>query len=175
MFTTVFWHFFVWNFLIILIHFTLSTSLVTPPCTPISPTSHLPTISGCPILNYIYTISPSLQVGSASYSSRPVSVYQWHAHIRAVVFHSLHRSQRDTRLCTLIMYSFLLCTIYCCSVPIVLLYLPSFTLLSRLLPPPLLPLPMSLPDQFPPIPATASLIAPLVPFLTPHIGLTVII
>ena len=54
--TTVFWHFFVWNFLRILIHFTLAIPLVTPPWTPISPTSHLPNISWCPVFNYMYTL-----------------------------------------------------------------------------------------------------------------------
>ena len=37
---------------------------------------------------------------SASFSSyRPVFVSQWHALSRAVVFHTLHRGQRYTRLC----------------------------------------------------------------------------
>ena len=52
--------FFVWNFLRILIHFTLPTPLVTPPFTPISPISYSPNISGCPVLNYMYTASPSI-------------------------------------------------------------------------------------------------------------------
>ena len=64
---------------------------------------------------------------------------QWHAHSRAVVFHTLHRGQRDARLCPLISYRSLLCTCYGCSVPRVLLYLPSFTLLLHPLPPPLIP------------------------------------
>ena len=36
---------------------------------------------------------------------RPASVSQWNAHSRAVVFHTLHRGHRDTRLCPLISYS----------------------------------------------------------------------
>ena len=63
--TTLFWYFFVWNFLRALTHFTLSTPLVTHPCTPISLTSHLSTISGCPVLNHMYTPSPYISVGSA--------------------------------------------------------------------------------------------------------------
>ena len=47
----------------------------------------------------------------STYSSRPDSVYQWHVHSRAVVFHNLHRGQRDTRLCTLISYRLLRCTL----------------------------------------------------------------
>ena len=34
-----------------------------------------------------------------SSSSRSVSVYRWRAYSRAVVFHTLHIGQRDTRLC----------------------------------------------------------------------------
>ena len=30
------------------------------------------------------------------------SMYWWHSHSRTVVFHTLHRGQRDTRLCPLI-------------------------------------------------------------------------
>ena len=56
---------FVCNFLRILIHFTLATPLVTPPCNPISPISYLSTISWCPVLNSVYTLSTSLIVGSA--------------------------------------------------------------------------------------------------------------
>ena len=48
------------NFLRILIHFTLTTPLVTPPCTTISPTPHLANTSGGTVLNYMYTASPSL-------------------------------------------------------------------------------------------------------------------
>ena len=36
---------------------------------------------------------------------------QWHAHSRAVVFHTLHRGQRDARLCPLISYRSLRCTL----------------------------------------------------------------
>ena len=39
-------------------------------------------------------------LSSSSSSYRPVSVYRWRAHSRAVVFHTLHRGQRYTRLCT---------------------------------------------------------------------------
>ena len=40
-----------------------------------------------------------------SYSSyRPVSMYQWHAHSRAVVFHTLHRGQRYARICPYLVY-----------------------------------------------------------------------
>ena len=63
--TTVFWHFFVWNFLAILIHFNLATQLLTPPCNTTSLHSQLPNISGCTVLNYMYTTSTSLYVGSA--------------------------------------------------------------------------------------------------------------
>ena len=54
------------------------------------------------------------------------------------MFHTLYRGDRDTRLCSLISYRLLLSTHYGCSVPIVLLYIPYFTLLlhSLLLPPP---------------------------------------
>ena len=38
----------------------------------------------------------------SSSSSRPASVSRWHAHSRVVVFHTLHRGQRDTRLCPLL-------------------------------------------------------------------------
>ena len=37
---------------------------------------------------------------SSSFYSRPVSVSLWRVHSSAVVFHTLHRGQRDTRLCT---------------------------------------------------------------------------
>ena len=40
------------------------------------------------------------------------------------MLHTLHRGQRDTRLCPLISYILLLFTLYCCSVPRVLLYFP---------------------------------------------------
>ena len=39
----------------------------------------------------------------SSYSSYwPASVYRWYAHIRAVLIHTLHRGQRDTILCPLL-------------------------------------------------------------------------
>ena len=39
-----------------------------------------------------------------SSSSRPDSVSLWHAHSRRVVFHTLHKDQRDTIICNLISY-----------------------------------------------------------------------
>ena len=110
-----------------------------------------------------------------SYSSyQPFSVSLWHAHSRALVFHTLHRGHRDTILCLLISYRLLLCNRYICSVPRVLLYFPSFTLLLRplLLSP--LPVPALPPGQAPPGTTTTSLLAPPVPFPTHHTGLTVI-
>ena len=47
---------------------------------------------------------------SSSYS-RPASVSQWHVHSRVMVFHILHIGQRDTRLCPLIIYRSLRCTL----------------------------------------------------------------
>ena len=41
-----------------------------------------------------------VNISASSY--RPASVYQCNAHGRAVVFHTLYISQRDTRLCPLI-------------------------------------------------------------------------
>ena len=41
--------------------------------------------------------------GSSS-SSRPVFMSQWRAYSRAVVFHTLHRVQIDTRLCPYLVY-----------------------------------------------------------------------
>ena len=102
-----------------------------------------------------------------SYSYRPASVSQCHAHSRAVVFHTLYIFQRDTILCPWISYRSILFTIHCCSVPRVLLYFPSFTLLSRPLPPSPLPLPAPLPYQVPPVINTLSLIAHPEPFMTP--------
>ena len=46
-----------------------------------------------------------------SSSSLPASVSQWHMHSRAVVFHTLYRGQIDTRLCPLINYILLCCTL----------------------------------------------------------------
>ena len=43
--------------------------------------------------------------------SLPSYVYRWHAHSRAVVFHTLHRGQIDTRLCPLISHRSLRCTL----------------------------------------------------------------
>ena len=40
-----------------------------------------------------------LSKDSSSYSYRPVPIYLWHAHIRAVVLHTLYRGQRDTIRC----------------------------------------------------------------------------
>ena len=106
-------------------------------------------------------------------SSRPASVSRWHAHNRAVVFHTLHRGHRDTIICPLMSSRLLIFTRYSSSVPRVLLYFPSFTLLLHPLTP--LPLPMHspLPGQALPVTTTTSVIAPPVPFLTPTTGLTV--
>ena len=48
---------------------------------------------------------------SSYYYSQPESVSRWHAHSRVLVFHALHRGQRYTRLCPLISYRFLRCTL----------------------------------------------------------------
>ena len=61
---------------------------------------------------------------SVSSSSQLASVSWWHVHSRAVVVQNLHRGQRDTLICPLISYRSLLCTLYCCYVPRVLLYFP---------------------------------------------------
>ena len=45
-----------------------------------------------------------VRLSSYSSSSQPVFVSQWHAHSREVVFHTLHRVQRDTIICPLIIY-----------------------------------------------------------------------
>ena len=50
-------------------------------------------------------------ISSSPSSSRLASVFQWHAHNTAVVFHTLHKGQRDTRLCSLISYRSLCCTL----------------------------------------------------------------
>ena len=48
------------------------------------------------------TPSTAKKLRKYSYSSsyRPVPIYLWHAHIRAVVLHTLHRGQRHTIICT---------------------------------------------------------------------------
>ena len=46
----------------------------------------------------------ALMYMTSSSSYRPVSVSRWHAHSRAVVFHTLHRGQQDTIFCPLIIY-----------------------------------------------------------------------
>ena len=61
-------------------------------------------------------VSFGMKVGSTSSYSRPASVSQWHAHSRAVVFHTLHRIQRDTILCSVISYRFL-CVIATVALP----------------------------------------------------------
>ena len=43
-----------------------------------------------------------IQLEKATSSYQLSSVSQWHVHIRAVVFHTLHRGQIDTILCPLI-------------------------------------------------------------------------
>ena len=110
----------------------------------------------------------------SSSSFRPASMSQWYAHSMTVVFHTLNRVQRDTRICLLISYILLLCTIYGCYVQIVLLYFPSFTHLPHPLPPPPQPLPAPPPDQVPPVTTTTALLAPSVPFTTTNTCLTVI-
>ena len=81
-----------------------------------------------------------------SSSSRPVSMSWCHAHSRALVFHTPHRGQRDTRICHWISYILLRCT-------------PNFappqesyftSLINSSTPSPsalFLPLPMPLPDK----------------------------
>ena len=97
---------------------------------------------------------------SSSSSYQTAFVSRWHAHSSAVVFYTLHIGQRDIILCPLIIYRLLLYTRYACSVPRVLLYFPSFTILPHSLPPLPLPLPAPPPYQYPPVITTASLIAP---------------
>ena len=58
-----------------------------------APGDHFDTHMAAIIIYNEYTTSTS------DYSYKPVSVYLWLAHIRAVVFHTLHRGQRDTRIC----------------------------------------------------------------------------
>ena len=78
-----------------------------------------------------------------SSSYRPGYVCWWYAHSREVVFHNLHRGQRDTRLCPLVIYIcyfYLFLLLHPGSLPLRPLshyYPPSF------LPPPPLPLPLS--------------------------------
>ena len=47
---------------------------------------------------------PSLSIVYPSSSNIPVHVYQWRAHSRAVLFHTLNIGQRDTRLCPYLVY-----------------------------------------------------------------------
>ena len=102
------------------------------------------------------------------YYSQPASVSRCHAHSRPVVFHTLHRDQRDTRLCPLISSRFIIFTKYSCSVPRVLLYFP---LLHYYPPSPSVAAATASrapPYQGAPFSTTASLLTPLVPFLNPH-------
>ena len=63
--TTVFWAFFVWTLLRILFNHILETPSVTPTLNPTAMLSPLPTISGWPLLNYMYTTSPYIYVDNA--------------------------------------------------------------------------------------------------------------
>ena len=98
----------------------------------------------------------------SSSSYRLASVYQWNAYSRVLVFHTLKRGQRYTIIFSLISYILLLFTLYCCSVPRVLLYFPPslFSPPPFPLPQPPLPLTAPTPDKLPPVPTTSS---PLVP------------
>ena len=60
-----------------------------------------------PNIDVIFNVHTS----SSSSSSRLAFVYQWHANIRVVVFHTVHRGQRDIRLCPLISYRLLCCNL----------------------------------------------------------------
>ena len=52
------------------------------------------------VIKNVFLFYDDQDTASSSYSSyRPVSVSWWYAHSRAVVFHTLYRGQRDTRLC----------------------------------------------------------------------------
>ena len=128
-------------------------------------------------LQVIFSIhlSTLFSVYSSSYSSsQPASLSQWNAHSREVVFHTLQKFQRGIRICPLIIKTKSTCTRYGCSVPRVLLYFSSVTLIPILFPPPPLTRPFPPPDQFPPVPTTTYSLVPLVPFPIPHTGLTVI-
>ena len=116
--------------------------------------------------------NPMSNAVSSSYS-RTASVFIWHAHSRVVVLHTLYRGHRDTRLCPSISYRSL--------VVLLRLILPESPLLLtsvNILPCPLLlsplPLPAPPPGQLPPVPTTASILAPQDPFSNHHTGLTVI-
>ena len=126
--------------------------------------------SSCDVVVGFWTTSTSLSCYSPSFSSRTAYVLQWHLHSRAVVFRTLHRGQIDTRLCPLISYILLICTYCGFSVPRVLLNFPFFTLLPHPLLPPMLLLNAPPLCEAPPVPTTASILAPLVPFPTPHTG-----
>ena len=70
-----------------------------------------------PVQGKVYSIPPHtqpifyLKKNLHSSSSWMASVSRCHVYSRAVVFHTLHRRQRDTRLCTLISYRLLRSTI----------------------------------------------------------------
>ena len=106
---------------------------------------------------------------NSDFSSQSVSISWWHAHSRAVVLHTLHKGQRDTRLRPFIYYRSLGCT---------LTFAPqwesSFTSLCHSSYPPPSSLttaaPMPLLCQSPLVTTTASLLAPPDLFTTPHTG-----
>ena len=54
------------------------------------------------ILRAVYNMIPLIYIVQAFSSYRPASLSQWRAHSKAVLFHTLHRGQRKTRLCPLI-------------------------------------------------------------------------
>ena len=109
-----------------------------------------------------------------SLSSRPASVSQLNAHSRAVVLHTLHRCQRDTRLYPYIVSFSLLYYYLPLSHPSSLsLFFPA-TLIPHPLPPPSMLPSAPLPGQFPSVTTTTSLIPPLDPSPAPHTGITVI-
>ena len=102
----------------------------------------------------------------SSYYYWPVYMSRWCAHTSAVVFHTLHRGQRNTRLCTyLVKYS----TLY----PLLLPQLPSLLSHHLILPPPTFALPAYLlPPPLPPLPSPLPLTFQLWPVSTttyPHV------
>ena len=101
-----------------------------------------------------------LDICHYSSSYQPDYVFRWHAQSRAVVFDTLHRRHRDTRICSLISYRLLFFTCYICSVARVLLYFLYFTLILYLLLSLLLPPPALTPCQAAPVPTNTSIISP---------------
>ena len=109
----------------------------------------------------------------SSYSSWPISVSWRRAHIRAVMFLTVQRVQRDTRLCPYLVW---FATLY----PLMLSHLRRNSVLipcpfsppshPRTPPLPPLPSPLILLGQFPPVPATTSPPWPLTSSPPPRIG-----